>query len=593
MLYCCIIFGCLGFSPVMADELPPNTGVSGGASSHHPSLRTLGTTALGTVRLLSSIGASTSIALADAAFSALESTLTSAAVNNQGNVHPAITATLESASASCRSLKRTTTQTIHATSMALDTHLREVRRVISTPESAESSYNTLAAFVRLVADNASTSVDASTSYAAVATAVVAVAAVQSSHGALQPGQVGRATPPSTPSPIRNNLHLYNNLAHFGPSLAVSIAAYGMLGAQTVTRKTRSTERHYEINPLFSGEFADFVASAIEGVAREDVIFCEEDAGPFRPAHVAVVCRSATQRVLFVAVRGTLSPGDIVTDLDCELVRMGGSSEGRWHSGVLKSARNLFDSLALPLAAAIEKEGNIDTVIFTGHSLGGAVASALCSRFREAEATMPSILRNARAYAFGPAACCDAATAEACREHTISVIVGDDIVPRLSRQSVEDVLRAASALAAEPRSIGRMLSLVPWSEALRSTLGLVSPRPTFQATNEDGSMSDRECFERSIRSTLSAVMHSDDRVHPPGICLWAPPALDAPANRPTSQRRDHRSAQTCRVNVDAMYEVPLTSFEELVLSPAAIADHQPIAYDNALLIDECFVRGNEL
>ena len=100
---------------------------------------TLGTTALGTVRLLSSIGASTSIALADAAFSALESTLTSAAVNNQGNVHPAITATLESASASCRSLKRTTTQTIHATSMALDTHLREVRRVISTPESAESS----------------------------------------------------------------------------------------------------------------------------------------------------------------------------------------------------------------------------------------------------------------------------------------------------------------------------------------------------------------------------------------------------------------------------------------------------------------------
>jgi len=43
----------------------------------------------------------------------------------------------------------------------------------------------------------------------------------------------------------------------------------------------------------------------------------------------------------------------------------------------------------------------------------------------------------------------------------------------------------------------------------------------------------------------------------------------------------------------MYEVPATSFEELVLSPAAIADHQPIAYDNALLIDECFVVGNEL
>ena len=89
------------------------------------------------------------------------------------------------------------------------------------------------------------------------------------------------------------------------------------------------------------------------------------------------------------------------------------------------------------------------------------------------------------------------------------------------------------------------------------------------------------------------LHSDDRVHPPGICLWAPPALDAPANRPPSQSRDHRSAQTCRVNVDDMYEVPPTSFEELVLSPAAIADHQPIAYDNALLIDECFVRGNEL
>ena len=172
---------------------------------------------------------------------------------------------------------------------------------------------------------------------------------------------------------------------------------------------------------------------------------------------------------------------------------------------------------------------------------------------------------------------------------MTVVVGDDIVPRLSRQSVEDVLQAAVALGAEKRTITRVLSLVPWSDALYAALRIVAPAPPSadarqqpagpsQSPDADAPLTDREAFERSIRSTLAANMHSEDRADPPGVCFWAPP-------RAAGAQRDHRIAQRARVNLDALVEVSPTAFEELTLTPSCIMDHQPLAYDSALLVDE--------
>ncbi|TKR77020.1 hypothetical protein L596_018070 [Steinernema carpocapsae] len=159
----------------------------------------------------------------------------------------------------------------------------------------------------------------------------------------------------------------------------------------------------------------------------------------------VLVDHATKSIV-VTIRGSLSLMDLVTDLslsdelftvdvdtdpvlrnDREL-----DSEGqvRVHRGMLNGARYVYEVL---------KENNVIedlyilnpgyNLVICGHSLGGGVASLLTLLLKQ---TYPHV----RCYAFSPPGCVISEHGVNDTEaHVLSVIVGDDLVPRISYQAM--------------------------------------------------------------------------------------------------------------------------------------------------------------
>ncbi|KAL8104299.1 hypothetical protein AgCh_028501 [Apium graveolens] len=150
----------------------------------------------------------------------------------------------------------------------------------------------------------------------------------------------------------------------------------------------------------------------------------------------------------IAVRGTESPEDLITDAlcrECNLTAeeldglrrhhqdLGPSLSHYGHSGVVEAARDLFMQLE---GAGRECEGYEIRVV--GHSLGGAIGALLGLRLY---GRFPSL----HVYAYGPLPCMDAVIADACSEFITSIVYQHEFSARLS---VTSVLRLrASALVA--------------------------------------------------------------------------------------------------------------------------------------------------
>ncbi|KAK1379270.1 Sn1-specific diacylglycerol lipase beta [Heracleum sosnowskyi] len=164
----------------------------------------------------------------------------------------------------------------------------------------------------------------------------------------------------------------------------------------------------------------------------------------------------------IAVRGTESPEDLITDAlcrECNLTAeeldglrrhhqdLDPSLSHYGHSGVVEAARDLFmqiegnstDSggfLSSLLGAGCECEGYEIRVV--GHSLGGAIGALLGLRLY---GRFPRL----HVYAYGPLPCMDAVIADACSEFMTSIVYQHEFSARLS---VTSILRLrASALVA--------------------------------------------------------------------------------------------------------------------------------------------------
>lgn len=164
----------------------------------------------------------------------------------------------------------------------------------------------------------------------------------------------------------------------------------------------------------------------------------------------------------IAVRGTESPEDLITDAlcrECNLTAeeldglrrhhqdLGPSLSHYGHSGVVEAARDLFmqiegnatDSggfLSSLLGAGCECEGYEIRVV--GHSLGGAIGALLGLRLY---GRFPRL----HVYAYGPLPCMDAVIADACSEFITSIVYQHEFSARLSVTSILR-LRASALLA---------------------------------------------------------------------------------------------------------------------------------------------------
>ncbi|KAM4891723.1 diacylglycerol lipase-beta isoform 1-T1 [Sylvia borin] len=145
-----------------------------------------------------------------------------------------------------------------------------------------------------------------------------------------------------------------------------------------------------------------------------------------------------KEAIVVAVRGTLSFEDILTDLsaDCEDLTLEEVLEnGFVHKGITQAAnyiyRKLINEGILNQAFTIAPEYKL---VIVGHSLGGGTASILAIMLRNSFPTL-------RCYAFSPpGGLLSKSLADYTKHFIISVIVGKDLVARLSMPNMEDLKR---------------------------------------------------------------------------------------------------------------------------------------------------------
>ncbi|NWH60900.1 DGLB lipase, partial [Geococcyx californianus] len=145
-----------------------------------------------------------------------------------------------------------------------------------------------------------------------------------------------------------------------------------------------------------------------------------------------------KEAIVVAVRGTLSFEDVLTDLsaDCEDLTLEDVLEnGFVHKGITQAAnyiyRKLINDGILNQAFTIAPEYKL---VIVGHSLGGGTASVLAIMLRNSFPTL-------RCYAFSPpGGLLSKSLADHTKHFIVSVIVGKDLVARLSMPNMEDLKR---------------------------------------------------------------------------------------------------------------------------------------------------------
>ncbi|XP_039630351.1 diacylglycerol lipase-beta [Polypterus senegalus] len=145
-----------------------------------------------------------------------------------------------------------------------------------------------------------------------------------------------------------------------------------------------------------------------------------------------------KEAVLVAVRGTLSLRDALTDLsaDCETLHVEGVAGPCYaHKGITQAANYIYRKLVndgiLNQAFTIAPEYSL---IITGHSLGAGTAAVLSILLRTA---FPRL----RCYAFSPpGGLLSKSLADYSKGFTISVVLGKDLVPRLSIPNMEDLKR---------------------------------------------------------------------------------------------------------------------------------------------------------
>uniref|UniRef100_A0A8V0ZG82 Diacylglycerol lipase-beta n=1 Tax=Gallus gallus TaxID=9031 RepID=A0A8V0ZG82_CHICK len=145
-----------------------------------------------------------------------------------------------------------------------------------------------------------------------------------------------------------------------------------------------------------------------------------------------------KEAIVVAVRGTLSFEDILTDLsaDCEDLTLEDVLEnGFVHKGITQAANYIYQKLIndgiLNQAFTIAPEYKL---VIVGHSLGGGTASVLAIMLRNSFPTL-------KCYAFSPPGGLLSKTlAEYSKRFIVSIILGKDLVARLSMPNMEDLKR---------------------------------------------------------------------------------------------------------------------------------------------------------
>ncbi|GJD05785.1 Sn1-specific diacylglycerol lipase beta [Galdieria sulphuraria] len=195
-----------------------------------------------------------------------------------------------------------------------------------------------------------------------------------------------------------------------------------------------------------------------GVHSKDIVAHKFKADTYFPAYY--ICYDHLTLSIVVAVRGTLSIADALTDLDglnepLKITFAQNTIHGFVHNGMLRAAQRLTQTMEPILRNACESYPSYRLIV-TGHSLGAGCAMVLSILLRER-----NICDNLQCYAFGPPPVLSDTLAEACHSFVISFVHNNDIVPRLSIPALRRFFRACQ-IAKRYNSFQRLALWLGWT-----------------------------------------------------------------------------------------------------------------------------------
>lgn len=282
----------------------------------------------------------------------------------------------------------------------------------------------------------------------------------------------------------------------------------------------------------------------------------------RPAHFVV--HDPARRELVVAIRGTLSVEDVLTDLGGQDVAF--FAGGKAHQSMLQSAGHVVESISPTLH---ELFPDIERITVTGHSLGGGVATyvawMLAELLQEGAGTSCADIAPGggvsaaglvlRCFAFGSPGVCSLEVARGAGSRVFCICNGDDLVPQLSFGSILELHDRAVA-AANRASVH--CSLLPDVTGIGSGGDAPSEPGFVKLAARTATAMD------SLRRCVAATKPSDTEDFPRHEKLY-------PAGRVLLVRRDGRIAE-----VDALQAAP-----RVIIHPSMLKDHMPHSYETSL------------
>lgn len=209
--------------------------------------------------------------------------------------------------------------------------------------------------------------------------------------------------------------------------------------------------------------------------HEDVLHADIqtlDSEAYSPTFYLV--RDLSRKVVVVSVRGTQSLQDIIVDLEMVVDEVklsdgeGDAEKLYCHAGVLRAAKALISresTLFKTLSEALEENQDFG-IVFTGHSLGGAIASAvvlLLSKYIDQGQSIGEqgrwvthdnsglpVGRTIRAITFAHPATVNASLANRAGKGKIplvlSIVLGSDIIPRCGHGQARELRRVLGGLS---------------------------------------------------------------------------------------------------------------------------------------------------
>uniref|UniRef100_H3D1S2 Diacylglycerol lipase-beta n=1 Tax=Tetraodon nigroviridis TaxID=99883 RepID=H3D1S2_TETNG len=276
-----------------------------------------------------------------------------------------------------------------------------------------------------------------------------------------------------------------------------------------------------------------------------------------------------KEAVVVAVRGTLSLKDVLTDLsaECENLPLEGVPGACYaHKGISQAAGFIYKKLVNDgiLSQALSTVPEYKLVI-TGHSLGAGTASVLAVLLRSSFPTL-------QCYAFSPpGGLLSKALADYSKDFVVSVVLGKDLVPRLSIPNMEDLKRRILKMVSncnKPKYLILLQGL--WYELFG---GDPDNFPTEMDNRREEVLSQPLLGEESLivrhSSSYQSLGSDDSPAHTAvNLPLFLPGRVlhiteDGPSRRPCCSQVRYRA--------DWSNEM---AFRSILISPRMLVDHMP-------------------